>query len=129
MGARAELDRYLMFDLADVSDCFLDHGDKAYAVVQTLACGGDVIPESFIALYLGGLEIDTEIMSNVLAWFMGLGYLDIECDCGNDKVLCAIPFIRSNSYFSAGEMEKRIESAHYKFVGHGIASLTNKIYT
>lgn len=96
---------YLMFDVVgEINESFASESERAHEFMVILAAVGGNIPETFFRLYLVGLDVDEKIIENALGYFMGVGLLNVSCDCEDcDKSLCSIDSISKNEYYDHGE--------------------------
>jgi hypothetical protein len=94
---------FLMDELSSVYEEFDDDNDRAHAVMVTLSAFGN-IPETYYRLYIAPLQIDKDRLHNCLAYFVGIGEIDIECDCSpEDKFLCDINEIYRTEFYKFGK--------------------------
>jgi hypothetical protein len=93
---------YLMMELEEIVEAFNSPAERARELCVLLSLDGEIVPETFFRLYVANLQIPEVIMNAVLANFVGLGQLVVECDCIEDKLLCDINSVYDHDSFDAG---------------------------
>jgi len=96
---------YLMLEMSkDINEVWENNSDRAHEFCLLLSLTGQPVPETFFKMYLANVDCNQETLYNAVAFFTGLGFLKIECDCENhDKLLCDLNYTEDSSFFKIGE--------------------------
>lgn len=115
---------FLMFDLNNISDEFDDANQAAHEVCLLLSVDTTGLPETFYRLYTSSLSIDTEIIRNATAFFVGAGFLNIHCDCeGFDKAYCDILTVENNEFYDIGSRDLNYQNKKWTSISNSLQNL------
>jgi hypothetical protein len=95
---------YLMSEMCDdLHTEWATDSERAHEFCFILSISGEPVQETFFNLYLANLQVEKNTVHNALAFFSGLGALQVSCDCDPDsKIICDINHIEDSEFFSAG---------------------------
>jgi len=122
MSTRTAFDTFLMLDLKDVKEEFPDVSMRAYALLTTLAAGGDCMDESLLRGYIHEAEIPEELLVDYLAYFSGMNLFSVVCDCLAPDG-CGIISAIQNVWFEKGRNSLIEQDAAYEKVRSDILEL------
>lgn len=96
--------QYLMLEMADDINSQWDHEyHRAHELCFLLSLDSKPVPETFFRIYASNIACENAVIENALAFFSGLGLLDVNCDCHpEDKVICDIHMIEESPFFTRG---------------------------
>jgi hypothetical protein len=111
-----------MLDLKDIKEEFPDVSIRAYALLTTLAAGGDEIQESILRGYIYEAEIPEDLLVDYLAYFAGMKQFFVICDCHVPET-CDIISLMNNEWFTKGLNAHSEQSDEYIKVKSDIQEL------
>jgi hypothetical protein len=113
LSNRSEFDMFLMLDLKDIKEELPDPSIRAYALLTTLAAGGDELQESMFRAYIAEADIPEDLLVDYLAYFAGMKLFYVVCDCIYPET-CDIIAVMQNQWFVKGRSEWTKQSSLYE---------------
>lgn len=116
---------YLMLEMATQINSEWDHEyHRAHELCFLLSLDSEPVPETFFRLYAANIECDSTVIENALAFFSGLGLLNVQCDClPEDKIVCEYHLIEESPFFLRGQQSLAENSAVCKDLTKRLASI------
>lgn len=122
---RTEFEEFLMFNLKEINECITDVYQRTFALITTLAVGGDTMPESLFLAYVEDIDIPFRILYTKIAYLHGMGYFEVTCDCNNFD--CMFRNIASEPWYDSGVKELQLKSDEYMIIGNQISDLSQEL--
>ena len=121
---------FLMNELKDVVDSFESDNERARELCVVMSLGPQPIPETFYRLYIANLQIDPVYVKNAVSYFMGLGKLEIDCDCSpEDKSICDILEMKQSPHFFAGQTSCFAGDNEYDSISSKISTMRLEVFS
>lgn len=95
---------YLMEEMSkDLNDHWETESERAHELCFILSLSEQPVSETFFHLYAADINANKQSMYNAAAFFKGMDFLHIECDCENeDKPYCNINNLKHSLFYSIG---------------------------
>jgi hypothetical protein len=99
-----EFYEYLMLEMAsDINGEWQESSQRAHELCFLLSLDESPIPEVFLRFYASKVDANEELVMNAVAFFSGMGLLDIHCDCAAEwKNSCDIFNVAESDFYEAG---------------------------
>jgi hypothetical protein len=103
-----------------------DENDRILVAMKTIAAGGGSLGESTLKFYLEPLAVSSEAIDNCVAYFLGMGLIDVVCDCSDTK-FCFVRETEENSWFTKGRIAKELGNNEYVIIKRGVVNFATKV--